>query len=292
MNEVAGVRDIRRRIRSMGNTMQITKAMKMVSAAKVRKAQEKVHAARPYARQMQEILARLAQVQEQSGFESPLLEKRPVRQTGYVVITADRGQVGGYNANIIRHTADIIAEQNQQKEERSAKLVTIGRKGRDFFRRGKTEIMAEYIGLGETINFVQARDIARTIVELYTEEKVDEVYLVFAEFISIMTQRPTELKILPIETPEESKIGREYIFEPSSVDIMDKLLPQYVETQIFRALLEAKAGEHGARMTAMGAATDNANEMIGKLTLAMNRARQAAITTEITEIVGGAAALE
>lgn len=289
---MAGVRDIRRRIRSMGNTMQITKAMKMVSAAKVRKAQEKVHAARPYARQMQEILARLAQVQEQSGFESPLLEKRPVCQIGYVVITSDRGQVGGYNANIIRYTTDIIAEQGGQQEGQ-AKLVTVGRKGRDFFRRGKTEILAEYVGLGEAVTYLQAKEIAQKVVELYTEEIVDEVYLIFAEFISIMTQRPTELKILPIETPEEeTKMGREYIFEPSSVSIMDKLLPRYVETEVFRALLEAKAGEHGARMTAMGAASDNANELIGKLTLAMNRARQAAITTEITEIVGGVAALE
>ncbi len=289
---MAGVRDIRRRIRSMKNTMQITKAMKMVSAAKVRKAQEKVIAARPYARQMQEILARLAQAQDQSGLENPLLVKRSVRKVGYVVITSDRGQVGGYNANIIRQTTDLIVEQSRQNQDQNVGLVTVGRKGRDFFRRGKTEILAEYTGLGEEVNYQQAKQIAQEIVNLYVEEQLDEVYLVFAEFISIMTQRPTELKILPIETDKQEKFGQEYIFEPSSAVIMDKLLPKYIETQIFRALLEAKAGEHGARMTAMGAATDNANEMIGRLTLAMNRARQAAITTEITEIVGGAAALE
>lgn len=287
MNEVAGVRDIRRRIRSVRNTMQITKAMKMVSAAKVRKAQEKVNAARPYARQLQEMLARLAQ--GQTEILHPLMEKRPVRQVAYVVLTTDRGQVGGYNANIIRQTTGLITEQD---ENLHSKLISVGRKGRDFFRRTKNEIVAEFVGLGEEPNYQQSKQIAQTIIDLYVQGQADEVYLVFAEFISIMTQRPTALKLLPLETPESKGSNAEYIFEPSASVIIDRLLPQYIETQIFRALLEAKAGEHGARMTAMGSATDNANEMIARLTLIMNRARQAAITTEISEIVGGAAALE
>ncbi|MHB1407921.1 MAG: ATP synthase F1 subunit gamma [Desulfitobacteriaceae bacterium] len=281
---MAGVRDIRRRIRSVRNMQQITKAMKMVAAAKLRKAQEKVVSARPYARQLQEILARLAQAQV--DVSHPLLDRRPVHKVGYVLITSDRGLCGGFNANLIRMTSGILAEQATGKG-----LVTVGRKGRDFFRRGKVEILAEFTGLGDDPSFLQAQQIARQVMDLYQKGEFDEVHLLYTEFITAIQQRPTLMKVLPIEQPE-GKLGRQYIFEPSPEEILARLLPKYVETVVFRTLLESKASEQGARMTAMGSATDNAKDMIDRLTLQMNRARQAAITKEISEIVGGAAALE
>jgi len=281
---VAGTQDIRRRIRSVRNMQQITKAMKMVSAAKLRKAQLKLNAARPYARQLQGVLERLAQAPV--DVLHPLLKKRPVQKVVYVLITSDGGLCGGYNANLIRKTSGLISESQQP-----VKLVTVGRKGRDFFRRGKIEFLAEYTKLGDNPSYNQAKEIAQEVVRLYEQGEADEVYILYTEFVSAMTQRPSQIKILPIEQPE-GKQGKQYIFEPSAEDILNSLLPKYIETQIFRTILEGKASEQGARMTAMSSATDNAKTMIDKLSLAMNRARQAAITTEISEIVSGAASLE
>ena len=281
---MAGTQDIRRRIRSVKNMQQITKAMKMVSAAKLRKAQLKLNAARPYARQLQGVLERLAQAPVDTIH--PLLKKRPVQKVVYVLITSDRGLCGGYNANLIRKTSGMIAETQQE-----VKLVTVGRKGRDFFRRGKIEFLAEYTGLGDAPSYNQAKEVAQEVVRLYEQGEADEVYLLYTEFVTAMTQRPAQLKLLPMEQPV-GKQGKQYIFEPSAEEILNSLLPKYVETQIFRTILEGKASEQGARMTAMSSATDNAKDMIGRLSLAMNRARQAAITTEISEIVSGAAALE
>ncbi|MGI6119945.1 MAG: ATP synthase F1 subunit gamma [Desulfosporosinus sp.] len=281
---MAGAQDLRRRIRSIRNMEQITKAMKMVSAAKLRKAQQKLDAARPYAHQLQAVLERLAQVPV--DVTPPLLQKRPVQNVVYVVITADRGLCGGYNANLIRMTSAMMAES-----EHEVKLVAVGRRGRDFFRRGKIEFLAEYTGLGDDPSYNQAKEIAQKVISLYEQGEADEVYLLFTEFVTAMTQRPSQLKLLPIEQPE-GKLGRQYIFEPTAEEILDSLLPKYVENQIFRTILEGKASEQGARMSAMSSATDNAAEMIDRLSLAMNRARQAAITTEISEIVSGAAALE
>ncbi|TGE33938.1 ATP synthase F1 subunit gamma [Desulfosporosinus sp. Sb-LF] len=280
---MAGVRDIRRRIRSVRNMQQITKAMKMVSAAKLRKAQQKLNAARPYAHQLQGVLERLAQAPVDTVH--PLLIKRPVEKVVYVVITSDRGLCGGYNANLIRKTAGLIAETSQ-----NVKLVTVGRKGRDFFRRGKIEFLAEFVALGDEPSYNQAKEIAQEVVRLYEQGEADEVYLMYTEFVSAINARPTQIKLLPIEKPE-GKQGKQYIFEPSPDEILASLLPKYVETQIFRSILEGKASEQGARMTAMSSATDNAKDMIDRLSLVMNRARQAAITKEISEIVGGAAAL-
>jgi len=284
VNEVAGVRDIRRRIRSVRNMQQITKAMKMVSAAKLRKAQLKLNAARPYAHQLQGVLERLAQVQMDEVH--PLLKKRPVQKVVYVVITADRGLCGGYNSNLIRKTVGLIAETPQE-----VKLVTVGRKGRDYFRRGKIEFLAEFVALGDDPSYNQAKEIAQKVVRLYEQGEADEVYLMYTEFVSAINARPTQVKLLPIEKPE-GKQSKQYIFEPSPEEILASLLPKYVETQIFRSILEGKASEQGARMTAMSSATDNAKDMIDRLSLIMNRARQAAITKEISEIVGGAAALD
>ena len=281
---MAGAQDIRRRIRSVKNMQQITKAMKMVSAAKLRKAQLKLNAARPYASQLQGVLERLSQVQVDEVH--PLLKKRPVQKVVYVLITSDRGLCGGYNANLIRKVSGMITEAQQE-----VKLVTVGRKGRDFFRRGKVEFLAEYTGFGDEPSYNQAKEVAQEVIRLYEEGEADEVYLLYTEFVTAMTQRPTKIKLLPVEQPE-GKQGRQYIFEPSAEEILNSLLPKYVETQIYRTILEGKASEQGARMTAMSSATDNAKDMIDRLSLAMNRARQAAITTEISEIVSGAAALQ
>ncbi|WP_041272788.1 ATP synthase F1 subunit gamma [Desulfitobacterium hafniense] len=281
---MASARDIRRRIRGVRNMQQITKAMKMVAASKLRKAQEKVIAARPYARQLQEVLARLAQ--DQADVTHPLLMERPVQRVGYIIITSDRGLCGGYNTNLIRMTNSSIAE-----ETHDVRLVAVGRKGRDFYRRGKIETIAEFVGLGDNPSYGQAKEIAQEVIGLYESGELDEVYLLYNEFVSAISQRPTRIKLLPIEKPKQVS-NTEYIFEPSAEEILTTLLPKYVETQIFRTLLEGKASEMGAKMTAMGAATDNAKEAIERLTLQLNRARQAAITTEISEIVGGASALE
>ncbi|MEA4902713.1 ATP synthase F1 subunit gamma [Desulfitobacterium sp.] len=282
---MASIRDIRRRIRGVQNMEKITKAMKMVAASRLRKCQERVVAARPYTHQMHEILARLAQ--DQAEASHPLLEKRPVQTVGYVVITSDRGLAGGYNANIIRMTKNLLAE-----EAHDAKIVMVGRKGRDIFRHGKVEMISEFVNIGDFPSYTLAKDIAQQVMRFYREGTFDEVYLVYNEFISAISQVPKQVKILPLEQPEGQSGGKEYIFEPSPKEIMDTLLPKYVETMVFRTLLEGKASEMGAKMTAMGAATDNAKDLIDNLTLQMNRARQAAITKEISEIVGGAAALE
>ena len=203
-----------------------------------------------------------------------------------MLVTSDRGLCGGYNANLIRKTSGLIAETQQE-----VKMVAVGRKGRDFFRRGKMEFLAEFIGLGDNPTYNQAKEIAQEVVRLYEQGEADEVYLLYTEFVTALTQRPTQIKLLPIEQPE-GQPGKSYMVEPSPEEILSTLLPKYIETEIFWTILEGKASEQGARMTAMSSASDNAKEMIAKYTLAMNRARQAAITTEISEIVSGAAALE
>ncbi len=278
------MRDITRRIKSVKNIQQITKAMKMMSAAQLRKAQERVIAARPLAQEPSEVLSRLVGVA--SDLSHPLLAKREPKNIGYVVITADRGFCGGYNANILRKSAGEI------KQLENVSLITVGRKSRDFFRRSGKNIVAEFTGLGEDIQFGVAKKIAQKVMDYYIAEEFDEVYLVYTEFVSALTQNPTTIKLLPVEPPAEEGASVDYIYEPSAESILSVLLPKYVETTVFRALLESKASELGARMTAMGSATDNAKELIAKLTLSYNRARQAAITREISEIVGGAAALE
>lgn len=292
---MASARDIRRRIRSVKNTQQITKAMKMVAAAKLRRAQEAVTAARPYTKKLGQVLGRVSSAAG-GGISHPLMEVREVKETAYIMITADRGLCGGFNSNVIRRTT---AELNKHGHPG---LIAVGRKGRDYFRRrNNVNMMAEYVNIGEHVNFGKAKEIAQLVIDKYTAGEVDEVYLIFSEFVNTLTQRPVTVKLLPIERPAEAEQaeGEEtkkamvsYMFEPDAEAVLGELLPKYIEVSIFRALLEAKAGEEGARMTAMDSATSNAKDMIDKLTLSLNRARQAAITKEISEIVGGAAALE
>jgi len=280
---------VQRRIKAVKSTQQITKAMKLVAAAKLRRAQENVQNARPYSRELAKTLGRL--VQAGAGANHPLLNRRPegTPTVAYVVITADRGLAGSFNINVIRK-----AHQALEAESRPTKLICIGRKGRDYFVKRRIQPVLEFVGLGDTITFALARSVLSQIVDLYLSGEVDEVRVIYTEFVNAVTQRPKEMQLLPIQPAQaEAPHGLvEYIYEPSPERVLDTLVPRYAETIFYQLLLESKASEQGARMTAMGNATDNAEEMIAKLTLAYNRARQAAITREISEIVGGANALQ
>lgn len=287
----AGVREFKRRIRSVQNTQQITKAMKMVAAAKLRRAQENAENSRPYTETLQGTLARLSGVAY--DVRHPLLDKREeVRKVGYVVVTSDRGLCGAYNANIIR-TANVTIAEDERNVQTG--IIAVGRKARDFFRK-RGGVDAEFINLGDNVSYADAREIAQYVMNAYENGELDEVNLVYARFVNALRQVPTLVKLLPLETPqedEEQESGRvvDYIYEPSAEDILLTLLPKYVGSEIYHAMLEGKASEHGARMTAMGNATENAGEIIDALTLEMNKVRQAAITDEILDIVGGAEAL-
>jgi F-type H+-transporting ATPase subunit gamma len=287
----AGVREYKRRIGSVKNTQQITKAMKMVAAAKLRRAQENAQASRPYTETLQGTLARLTAVA--FDVKHPLLEVREdVRKVGYVVVTADRGLCGGYNTNILRATNTAIEEDERNVE---TGIIAVGRKARDFYRK-RGGVDAEFVNLGDNVSYADAREIGQYIMNAYENEELDEVYLVYAQFINVLRQVPTVVKILPLEPPKQDEPTEEhyvdYIYEPSADEILLTLLPKYVGSQIYHAMLEGKASEHGARMTAMGNATENAGEIIESLTMEMNKARQAAITDEILDIVGGAEALK
>jgi F-type H+-transporting ATPase subunit gamma len=278
--------DIRRRIRSVKNTQQLTKALKTVSAAKLRRAQERVLSARPYASQLKNVLANLAARIE--TVTHPLLEVRPENRVLLIVVTADRGLCGGFNSNIIRASQNFM-KQHANEEFR---LTLIGRKGRDFFRRRQTPTQSEFINIFSKLDFSHAREISEQVIDAYTKSEFDAVYIAYNEFKSVIQQRLAIEKILPFDRGElqgaQSLI--DYIYEQPPQEIFNRLLPRYVETQIFRALLESAASEHGARMAAMETATRAAGEMIEELTLNMNRVRQAAITREIIEVVSGAGA--
>jgi F-type H+-transporting ATPase subunit gamma len=281
--------DIRRRIRSVKNTQQLTKAMKTVSAAKLRRAQERVMSARPYADQLRNVLANLAGRVE--NISHPLLEVRPEERTLVVIVTADRGLCGAFNTNLIRATQNFLREKGSKA---GTTLFPVGRKGRDFFRRREDPITSDYVNFFNKLDYGNARDIAKTITELYTEAKIDAVYIVYNEFKSAIQQRVSMEKLLPLGRADLGNVQTtpaEYIFEQPPQQVFDRLLPRYVEIQVYRALLESAASEHGARMAAMDTASRNAGDMIESLTLNMNRVRQAAITREIIEVVSGAGAL-
>ena len=280
--------DIRRRVRSVKNTQQITKAMKMVSAAKLRRAQERAIAARPYGKILQEMLANVAEAAGQSGGDShPLLAVRPEQRILLVVITADSGLAGGFNSNLIK-LAQRFADEHKSQE---LYFELLGRKGRDYFRKRAQNITGEYTDLFRRVKMEDAERIANSIIKRFEEAQVDSVYLFVNEFKSVMASHLSATRILPIEVPK-SQSQVDYIYEQPPEELLGSLLPRYVRLQIFRALLESAAAEHAARMTAMEAATSNAEDVIDKLTLLMNRVRQATITREIIEIVSGAAALE
>ncbi|MCX7753272.1 MAG: ATP synthase F1 subunit gamma [Blastocatellia bacterium] len=292
---MASLQDLRRRVRAVRNMQQVTRAMKMVSAAKLRRVQERVIAARPYAQSMTAVLQGLAERAEQ--YRHPLLEPRREGQILLVLITADKGLCGAYNTNLIRAAQAFLERHSGARVE----LVCIGRKGRDFFRRHGVPIRAEYTGVtARQVELPIAREIARSLIAdfLAPEPLIEKVVLLYNEFKSAARQQIVVEQLLPIaqwpldgeRKPREVFI--DYLYEQPPAEIFDSLLPRYVEAQVYRALLEATASEHGARMMAMDAATKNAEEMIASLTLQMNRVRQATITKQIIEVVSGAAALE
>jgi F-type H+-transporting ATPase subunit gamma len=278
--------DIRRRIRSVKNTQQITKAMKMVSAAKLRRAQDAIFAARPYARRMLDVLNSVASRADPSLH--PLLQERGAARQLLVVVTADKGLCGGFNANIIRAATRFLDEQGG----RQVSLGLVGRKGRDHFRRRPAKVRHEHVGLFQVLSYARAQALARELMDAYGGGEFDAVHLVYNEFKSVIQQRVVVERLLPIQrmslAPQEP--AQDYLYEPDPAAIFAELLPKHVEVQVWRALLESAAAEHGARMTAMDSATNNAGEMIESLTLYMNKVRQAAITKEIIEVVSGAGA--
>jgi F-type H+-transporting ATPase subunit gamma len=295
---MANLLDIRRRIKSVKNTQQITKAMKMVSAARLRRAQERAVSARPFATKMAEVLTGLAS-HAGEDFRHPLMDARGDARYMLVLVTADRGLAGAFNANIIKAAQAFIKEH----EGKAVEILAVGRKGRDFFRR-HADIVGEYIGIGGNgrVGHAEALEVARDVMRRFVEdERIDKVFVIFNEFRSVISQRVVVEQILPVSRAEEGgaegadasrpQTFVEYVYEQPPAEIFSQLLPRLVETQIYRALLESVASEQGARMTAMDSASKNAGELIQSLTLNMNRIRQASITREIIEIVSGAAAL-
>jgi F-type H+-transporting ATPase subunit gamma len=282
--------DMRRRIRSVKNTQQITKAMKMVSAAKLRRAQSRVVASRPYGALLRTVLANVAAAAPGNGDgegSNPLLARRTEACILLVAITSDKGLAGAFNANLIKGAQHFMAD----RAGAAVQLELIGRKGRDFFRKRRANISGEHVGLAAKAAYDDTAAIARKAMDLYRNQEIDAVYLLYNEFKSVSSQKLTVERVLPVEISEQAA-PVDYIFDQPPAEMLADLLPRYVETEFYRALLESTASEHAARMLAMEAATSNAGEMIEKLTLFMNRVRQASITKEIIEVVSGAASAE
>ncbi|GAB4325451.1 MAG: F0F1 ATP synthase subunit gamma [Candidatus Zixiibacteriota bacterium] len=287
------LRDIKRRIRSVKSTQQITKAMEMVAAAKLRKAQNRAEQARPYAEKMKQILANLSSSVDagDGNVMHPYFETREVKRTTLVLITSDRGLCGSFNANLIRRAARFLEEYSSD----SVEMVTIGKRGTQWYRKRPYSIISSHVDFGGNMDFDRARDIARELTDRFESGETDEIYLLYQRFISTARQQITLERYLPIEpeavADDESAKRTDYIFEPDPAAIFDDLMPRYAMTMLQTAMAESFAAEHAARMMAMGAATKSAGEMIDALTLQFNKARQGAITKELLDIVGGAEAL-
>jgi F-type H+-transporting ATPase subunit gamma len=288
---MATIRQLRQRRKVAQNIQQITKAMKMVAAARLKRAQDRVTAARPYAATMRDMMTSLANAVG-GDVQHPLLASRTPRNVGFLIVTSDRGLAGSYNSAILRRAVELLRAYDKSR----VKLYIAGRKGIQFFRRRGYNIVEEFTLSNTGVTFEEARIITRAVRAEFETEKIDQLVLVYTKFLSPISQKPTDIQLLPIQQPaaEENaaQMEDEYIFEPAADTLLRGLLPRYVEGQVYQALLESTASEHGARMTAMSSATDNAGKMIGTLTLFINRARQAGITREISEIVGGAEALK
>jgi len=290
---VANLKEIRTRIRSVKNTQQITRAMKMIAAARLRKAQEAIVAKRPYAQRLKDVIVTLAGRAEQD--DHALLQVREPKNVLLLVLTSDRGMCGGFNLNISRATVRYVNDNKDIHD--SISLSIIGKKGQDFFgRRPEYQVSKMYQGVFENVGFDKANEIGDDIIGAYVGQGLDAVYMVYNEFKSAMTQNLVVEKLLPVEPNEvnddDTAVSLDFEYEPSKAAVLDEVLPLYVNMQIYRAILESIASEMGARMTAMDAATRNAADLISRLTLTYNRARQAAITTELMEIIGGAEALK
>jgi len=285
---MASLRDIKQRITSTKKTSQITKAMEMTSAAKWNRGVMNAKAFVPYMEKIQEVTASIAIGSK--GVNHPMLKARPVKKTGYIVITSDRGLAGAFNSNVIRRVNQTIQSRHKSNDEFA--IITIGRVARDFFAKRGMNVALEIVGVSDQPNFSDIKDLTSSTVGMFEDGTFDELYVYYNHYISAISQEVTEKKLLPLTDLTTSSKLTSYEFEPSAEEILEVLLPQYAESLIYGALLDSKASEHAARMTAMRNATDNAKDLIKSYTLSYNRARQAAITQEITEIVGGAAALE
>ena len=292
-------REIRRRIRSVKNMAQVTRTMQMVASSKMRRAQERVEQSRPYAEQLRALVSRLANVAgEDSGSEIALLRQRPVRKIGFLLITPDRGLSGALPGNINRRAAtssqEMIQKYSEQGERPGIDYIAVGRKGRDFVVRSQLNMIAEFTNYGDRPGMSDASAIAQVATDAFLKGEVDVVYLIYAQFVNTVTQKPTVVQLLPVQPPTDQEGERgalEYIYEPDAASIFEALLPRYVDVQVYQALLESVASFFSAQMVAMKNATDNANELIQDLTLTYNKARQASITTQILEVVSGAEAL-
>ncbi len=287
---MANVRQLRRRIRSVQSTAKVTRAMQMIAASKMRRAQERVTAARPYARKIREVIAGLTQMNP-AGDDGvhPLLEQRPVERILVVHVTPDRGLAGGLPANMNRETG-----QRLLRSETPVSVITVGRKGRDFFARAGADVIADYSGMSDRPTVADCTPIVRQIETLYRTASVDEVYLAYTRYVNTLVQTPVVERLLPVDPAElgEATSVADSLFEPSAAELLGALLPRFLETQVYFAMLEAQASEQSARMVAMRNATDAADEMIDTLTLDMNKVRQESITNELLDLVGGVAALE
>ena len=283
------VRDIRRRIRSVDNTAKVTNAMSLIAASKMRRAQNSVLEGRPYSLKIQEVIAHLAaQPMDDESSAQPLLAGRPVEKTTVLMISPDRGLCGGLHANLNRRVGQFILNQ-----EVPIQAIAVGRKGRDFMARTNQDLKATFTDLGETPLLVDTHAISHMVINSYCDGEADEVYLAYTQYVSTMVQEPVIEKLLPIAPAEltaSESVG--YIYEPGNLAVLQNLLPRFVEMQIYHAILEAIASEQSARMVAMRAATDNASELAGDLTLTMNKQRQESITNELLDLIGGQIALE
>ncbi len=287
---MATPREIKRRIRSVGNTAQITRAMEMVAASKMRRAQQHVVATRPYAERIRAMVGDLASVgvEEQSRF--PLLVQRPIQRSEIILITSDKGLAGAFNANVIRRALRFMTNERPEGAE-NVDMIAIGRKGRDFYTRFGKNLVADFPQTGEQPSMDLVRAIVKVAIDDFVSERVDAVYVANTKFINTLRQTAEIQQVLPIQAPEGSGDITDYIFEPSPAAVLEALLPRFVEVQIFQALLESIASEHSSRMVAMRNATDNARDLVKELTLTYNKVRQSQITREVSEIAAGAAAL-
>ncbi|HET7580231.1 MAG TPA: ATP synthase F1 subunit gamma [Bacillales bacterium] len=287
---MASLRDIKTKITSTQKTQKITKALQMVSAAKLNRAQTHAQSYIPYTEKIRSVVASIA-AGNKGALKHPMLETRDVKKTGYLVITADLGKAGGYNNNALRQVQDMIDERHRSKDEYT--VIVIGKTGVSYFQKRNMPISEQLIELPDQPNYDNVKDLAKRTVDLFANEEIDELYMVYNHFVSAISQEIYSTKLLPLtDLDTEHTETYLYQYEPTVGKVLEGLLPLYIESLIYGALLDAKAAEHAARMTAMRNATDNADEMIDDLTLSYNRARQAEITKEISEIVGGAAALE
>ena len=287
---MAGGREIKTKIKSVQNTRKVTRALEMVSASKIRKAQERMKTSRPYARAMKQVIGHLAQAN--TDYQHPFrVERQDVKRVGFIIVSSDRGLAGGLNNNLFRKMLGEIRQWNEKGVE--VDVVTIGQKASVYFRRVKVNMLASVSHLGDAPKLDQLIGVIKVMLDAYTEASLDRVFVVYNDFVNTMTQRAAFDQLLPLPAAE-TQVARhdwDYIYEPDAATVLDHVITRYIESLVYQAVLENIASEHAARMVAMKAASDNANKLIGTLQLVYNKARQAAITQEISEIVGGAAAV-